>query len=200
MSAEGGAGTSVHPKVVRGGSVISPDGVALRPNHDGRMSSYAVFWRNTGIAFHGHLELDPHGLWLRGASEATSFGSTSLMTRSSVSNATGRIGLVPVPAIRIQSRAAGSLLISSIGGAARWARSTRRSVRRLGAVAGVGCSGAHRSARRNRRTLAQPAVPSQSPVRNRDGAGFFVRSGQLPAIGGGSPRPGRRGDPPSWIS
>jgi hypothetical protein len=32
--------------------------------------------------------------------------------------------------------------------------------------------------------LAQPAVPSQSPVRNRCGAGFFVRSSQWAAIGG----------------
>jgi hypothetical protein len=25
-----------------------------------------VFWRNGGVAFHGRLELDPHGLWLHG--------------------------------------------------------------------------------------------------------------------------------------
>jgi hypothetical protein len=80
------------------------------------MSSYAVFWRNTGIVFHGHLELDPHGLWLRGGERGHEL-RVDVPYDEIVSierNGHDRIG--PCPAIRIQSRAAGSLLISSIGG------------------------------------------------------------------------------------
>jgi hypothetical protein len=88
-----------------------------RPDHDARMSSYAVFWRSTGIAFHGQLELDPHGLWLRGGEQGhelrveVPYDEIVNIER----NGEDRIG--PCPAIRVQSRAGGSLLIASIAGA-----------------------------------------------------------------------------------
>jgi hypothetical protein len=79
------------------------------------MSSYAVFWRNGGIAFHGRLEFDPHGLWLHG-------GERSHEIRVEVpydeiiraERAGDQIGTCP--AIRIPTRAAGTLLIASTGG------------------------------------------------------------------------------------
>jgi hypothetical protein len=97
--------------------VVSPDAVAGDVHHGAAMSSYAVFWRNGGIAFHGRLELDPDGLWLHGGE-----GGHELHVEvpydeilSVERDAHDRIGTCP--AIRIKSRAARSLLIASIGGA-----------------------------------------------------------------------------------
>lgn len=81
------------------------------------MSSYAVFWSNGGIAFYGRLELDPHALWLHG-------GEPGHELRVEVPYdeivgvehaAQARIG--SGQAIRVQTRAAGNLLIASSGGA-----------------------------------------------------------------------------------
>jgi hypothetical protein len=85
--------------------------------HDPRMSSYAVFWRNGGIAFHGRLEFDPHGLWLHGGERGYEVRvEVPYDEILSVERDThDRIG--PCPALRIQSRAAGCLLIASVGGA-----------------------------------------------------------------------------------
>lgn len=80
------------------------------------MSSYAVFWRSGGIAFHGSLEFDPHGLWLQGGEQGhelrveVPYDEIVTVKR----DPDDRIG--PCPAIRVQSRAAGSLLIASVGG------------------------------------------------------------------------------------
>jgi hypothetical protein len=79
------------------------------------MSSYAVFWRSGGIAFHGRLEFDPHGLWLHG-------GERGHQIRVEVpyeeivraERAGDRIGACP--AVRIHTRAAGILLIASADG------------------------------------------------------------------------------------
>jgi hypothetical protein len=96
--------------------VVFPDAVPTDPHHHARMSSYAVFWRNGGIAFHGRLELDPHGLWLHGGERGhevrleVPYDEIVSVERG----AHDRIG--PCPAIRIRSRAASNLLIASIGG------------------------------------------------------------------------------------
>jgi hypothetical protein len=79
------------------------------------MSSYAVFWRNGGIAFHGRLELDRHGLWLHGGERGHEIRvEVPYDEIVGAERAGARIG--PCPAIRIQTRAAGTLLIASIGG------------------------------------------------------------------------------------
>lgn len=80
-----------------------------------RMSSYAVFWRNSGVAFHGRLEFDPHGLWLHGGERGhelrveVPYDEIVGVERDPQS----RIG--PCQAIRIRTRAAGNLLIASAG-------------------------------------------------------------------------------------
>ena len=81
------------------------------------MSSYPVFWRSGGIAFHGRLELDPHGLWLRGGERGHELRVEVPYDEilSVKRDPEDRIG--PCPAISVQSRAAGSLLIASVGGA-----------------------------------------------------------------------------------
>jgi hypothetical protein len=81
----------------------------------GAMSSYAVFWRSGGIALYGRLEFDPHGLWLHGGERGYELRvEVPYNEIVSAERAGDRIG--PCPAIRIQTRAAGSLLIASIGG------------------------------------------------------------------------------------
>jgi hypothetical protein len=109
------------------------------------MSSYAVFWRNGGIAFHGRLEFDPYGLWLHG-------GEPGHQLRVEVpydeivraERAGDRIG--PCPAIRIHTRAAGTLLIASIGGVgvlSEILETLHRNARRLADASElVGASGA----------------------------------------------------------
>jgi hypothetical protein len=79
------------------------------------MPSYAVFWRNGGIAFHGRLEFDPHGLWLHGGEQGHEIRlEVPYDEIASAERAGDRIG--PCPAIRIHTRAAAPLLIASIGG------------------------------------------------------------------------------------
>jgi hypothetical protein len=79
------------------------------------MSGYAVFWRSGGIAFHGRLEFDRQGLWLHGGERGHELRvEVPYDEIVSAERAGDRIG--PCPAIRIQTRAAGSLLIASIGG------------------------------------------------------------------------------------
>jgi hypothetical protein len=79
------------------------------------MKSYAVVWRNGGIAFYGRLELDPYGLWLHGGERGHEIRvEVPYDEIVSAERAGDRIG--PCPAIRIQSRAAGTLLIASTAG------------------------------------------------------------------------------------
>jgi hypothetical protein len=80
------------------------------------MSSYAVSWRNGGrIAFHGRLEFDPYGLWLHGGERGHEIRvEVPYDEIVSADRAGDRIG--PCPAIRVHTRAAGTLLIASIGG------------------------------------------------------------------------------------
>jgi hypothetical protein len=79
------------------------------------MSTYPVFWRNGGIAFHGRLEFDPHGLWLSGGKRGHEIRvEVPYDEIVSADRAGDRVG--PCPAIRIHTRAAGTLLIASIGG------------------------------------------------------------------------------------
>lgn len=79
------------------------------------MSSYAVFWRNGGIAFHGGLEFDAYGLWLLGGERGHELRvEVPYDEIIGAERAGDRIG--PCPAIRIRTRAAGPLLIASIGG------------------------------------------------------------------------------------
>jgi hypothetical protein len=82
-----------------------------------QMSSYAVFWRNGGgISFHGRLELDPHGLWLQGGEQGRELRVEVPYDEIIAVERTAQDRIGPSPAIRIRSRAAGSLLIASIGG------------------------------------------------------------------------------------
>lgn len=96
--------------------MVCPDVVLADEHHDARMSSYAVVWRNGGIAFYGRLELDPHGLWLHGGEKGHElrveipYDEIVKVER----NSQDRIG--SSPALRIQSRAAGTLLIASAAG------------------------------------------------------------------------------------
>lgn len=80
------------------------------------MASYAVLWRNSGIAFYGRLEFDPDGLWLQGGERGHELRVEVPYDEiiSVERDQHDRIG--PSPAIRVQTRAAGSLLIASIGG------------------------------------------------------------------------------------
>ncbi len=80
------------------------------------MSSYAVFWRNGGIAFHGRLEFDPHGLWLHGGEPGHELRVEVPYTEivSVERDRYDQIGACP--AIRIQTRAASDLLIASSNG------------------------------------------------------------------------------------
>jgi hypothetical protein len=80
------------------------------------MTSYAVVWRNGGgIAFYGQLELDPHGLCLHGGEPSHEIRlEVPYDEIVSAERAGDRISTCP--AIRIQSRAAGTLLIASTAG------------------------------------------------------------------------------------
>lgn len=79
------------------------------------MSGYAVCWWSGGIAFYGRLEFDPHGLWLHGGDRGYELRvEVPYDEIVSAERAGDRIG--PSPAIRIETRAAGSLLVASIGG------------------------------------------------------------------------------------
>ncbi len=91
--------------------------MAARPVHPNihPVSSYAVCWRGDGIAFYGRLECNAHGLELSG-------GERDHELRVEVpydevvraERAGDRIG--PCPALRIDTRAAGTLLVASMGG------------------------------------------------------------------------------------
>jgi hypothetical protein len=95
------------------------------------MSSYAVFWRNGGIAFHGRLEFDPHGLWLYGGEHGHELRvEVPYDEIVSAERADARIGICP--AIRIQTRAAGTLLIASISGVGVLAEILERVTRNVG--------------------------------------------------------------------
>lgn len=79
------------------------------------MSSYAVFWRNGGIAFHGRLELASHGLWLlggeRGHELRVEVPYEEIVSVGRDSHA--QIGACQ--AIRIRTRTASELLVASSG-------------------------------------------------------------------------------------
>jgi hypothetical protein len=80
------------------------------------MSSYAVFWRSGGIAFHGRLEFDPHGLWLQGGERGHEL-RVEVPYDEIVSVERDRHDQIgPCPAIRIQTSAASDLLIASSNG------------------------------------------------------------------------------------
>jgi hypothetical protein len=79
------------------------------------MFSYAVCWRNGGIAFHGRLEFDPHGLWLSGGDRGHELRvEVPYDEIVGAERAGDRIG--PCPAVRVRTRATGTLLIASMGG------------------------------------------------------------------------------------
>lgn len=80
------------------------------------MSSYAVFWQHGGgIAFHGRLDFASDGFWLHGGEPGH-----DLRVEVSYSEIVGverdsRTRIGSSQAIRIRTRAAGSLLIASAG-------------------------------------------------------------------------------------
>ncbi len=77
------------------------------------MSSYAVFWRSGGIAFHGRLEFDPHGLWLHGGERGYELRVEVPYDEIVSVECDSHDQIGPCPAIRIQTRAASDLLIAS---------------------------------------------------------------------------------------
>lgn len=82
------------------------------------MSSYAVLWKTDhGAPMAGRLEFDPHGLWLHGGNNVQRV-TVEIPFDELVSadrDPCWRIG--PCRAIRLTSRAAGSLLLATIVGA-----------------------------------------------------------------------------------
>lgn len=79
------------------------------------MSSYAVCWQSSGIVFYGRLEFERYGLWLYGGERGYELRvEVPYDEIVSAERAGDRIG--PCPAIRIETRAAGSLLIASMSG------------------------------------------------------------------------------------
>lgn len=80
------------------------------------MSSYAVFWRNGGIAFHGRLDFDPHGLWLHGGERGHELRVEVPYDEILHVERDKHDQIGPCPAIRIQTRAASDLLIASSNG------------------------------------------------------------------------------------
>jgi hypothetical protein len=80
------------------------------------MSSYAVFWRNGGIAFHGRLELDLHGLWLHGGELGHEFRVDVPFDDIVGVERDPQATIGSCQAIRVQTRRAGNLLIASSGG------------------------------------------------------------------------------------
>ncbi len=82
----------------------------------GSVSGYAVFWRTGGIAFHGRLDFDSHGLWLHGGEREHEL-RIEVPYEEIVSverDPRNRIG--PCEAACVHTRAAGNLLIASAGG------------------------------------------------------------------------------------
>ena len=82
------------------------------------MSSYAVVWKTeNGAPMAGRLEFDPHGLWLHGGNDQQRvrleipFDELVSVDRDPLL----RVG--PCRAIKLTSRAAGSLLLATIVGA-----------------------------------------------------------------------------------
>jgi hypothetical protein len=86
---------------------------SLITNQHKGMSSYAVFWSNGGIAFHGRLELDPHGLWLHGGERGHELRVEVPYDEIVGVEQDGQTRIGSSRAIRVQTRAAGSLLIAS---------------------------------------------------------------------------------------
>jgi hypothetical protein len=80
------------------------------------MSSYAVFWRNGGIAFHGRLELDLHGLWLHGGEPGHELQVDVPFDDIVGVERDAQTAIGSCQAIRVQTRHAGNLLIASSGG------------------------------------------------------------------------------------
>ena len=85
----------------------------------GDMTSYAVLWQNASQSpMSGRLELDPYGLWLHGGNRDQQvrieipYGEIVSIDREP----TIRIG--PCRAIRLNTHAAGSLLVAAIAGIA----------------------------------------------------------------------------------
>jgi hypothetical protein len=97
-------------------SVVCPDVGRVDPGQLVYVLSYAVFWKNSGIAFHGRLEFDPHGLWLHGGERGHEL-RVEIPYEEIVSVERDRHDKIgPCPAIRIQTRAASDLLIASSHG------------------------------------------------------------------------------------
>jgi hypothetical protein len=86
------------------------------PTTIARMSIYAVFWRNNGVAFHGRLEFDPHGLWLDGGEPGYELRVEVPYDEIVGVEHDSQTKIGPCQAIRVKTRAAGSLLIASAGG------------------------------------------------------------------------------------
>ena len=79
------------------------------------MSTYAVFWRNGGIAFHGRLELEPHGLWLLGGESGHELRVEVPYDEIVGIERTAQTRIGTCQAIRIRTRAASNFLIASSG-------------------------------------------------------------------------------------
>ena len=85
----------------------------------GHMTSYAVVWKSGSQSpMSGRLELDPHGLWLDGGNRDQHV-RIEIPYDEIVSVERGAsLRLGPCRAIRLHTRAAGSLLLATIAGIA----------------------------------------------------------------------------------
>ncbi len=82
------------------------------------MSSYAVLWQKEGgQPMAGRLEFDPHGLWLHGGNNEQHVQVEIPFDEIISAHRDPSLRIGPCRAIRLTSRAAGSLLVATIAGA-----------------------------------------------------------------------------------
>jgi hypothetical protein len=80
----------------------------------GAMTSFPVLWRNGGTTSPGRLDLERDGLWLYGGEQNRRLRVEIPYDEIVEAERAGdRIG--PYPAMRVQTRTAGTLLIASVG-------------------------------------------------------------------------------------
>jgi hypothetical protein len=80
------------------------------------MSSYAVLWqRGRGEPVPGRLEFDPDGLWLQGGNRGSEVRVEIPYDEIVTANRDPFAHIGRRHAIRVESRAAGALLLASVG-------------------------------------------------------------------------------------
>jgi hypothetical protein len=96
----------------------SPDVVPRGGHHAAGVSSYAVVWQVGGSGpLCGRLELDPYGLWLHGGVRGSAIRVEVPYDEITSVEPDTEAMIGPCRCVRINTRAAGSLLISTFGAA-----------------------------------------------------------------------------------